>query len=75
MNEMIVKQIKNARLERGLTQHDLAKHLGRRPLLFQNLSGERFKYLQVIFINSLNCSISLLEFFFGEEYGKRIFKI
>lgn len=41
MNEIIVKRIKEARLERGYTQHDLAEHLGRSTAAISELEREK----------------------------------
>lgn len=68
MNEIIVKRIKAARVERGLTQQDLADQLGRTAAAISDLergkvqvtAGDLFKLARY-----LNKPI---EYFYGEEY-------
>ena len=65
MNELIVQKIKNLRMERGLTQKDLADHLGRTAAAISDL--ERGK-VQVTASDLFILSELLgkpIEFFFG----------
>jgi len=71
MNDLIVRKIKEARLERGLTQKDLANHLGRTSAAISDLErGKVQATASDLFIISrlLNKPI---EFFYGEEFGER----
>jgi transcriptional regulator with XRE-family HTH domain len=69
MNEIIVKRIRDARLERSLTQHDLAEHLGRSTAAISELERGKVQvtasdlYLIAQLLNKP------IEYFFGEEYG------
>ena len=67
MNEIIVKRIKEARLERRLTQHNLAEHLGRSTAAISEL--ERGK-VQVTASDLYQISQMLnkpIEFFYNED--------
>jgi len=69
MNNLIVKKIKEARIERGLTQKDLANHLGKTAAAISDL--ERGK-VQVTASDLYHISQLLnkpIEYFFGEELG------
>ena len=68
MNEIIVKRIKAARMERGLTQQNLADQLGRTAAALSDL--ERGK-VQVTASDLLKLARYLnkpIEYFYGEEY-------
>jgi len=70
MNELIVKRIKETRLEKGLTQQDLANRLGKTAAAISDL--ERGK-VQVTASDLFLISQLLqkpIEFFYGEEYGE-----
>jgi transcriptional regulator with XRE-family HTH domain len=70
MNEIIVKRIKEARLERSLTQHDLAEYLGRSTAAISELERGKVQatahdlYLIAQLLNKP------IEYFYGEEYGE-----
>ncbi len=69
INDLIVKRIKDARIERGLTQKDLADHLGRTAASISDL--ERGK-VQVTASDLYKISLLLrkpIEMFFGENFG------
>jgi transcriptional regulator with XRE-family HTH domain len=71
MNDLIVRKIKEARIERGLTQKDLADHLGRTSAAISDL--ERGK-VQVSASDLYSISQRLnkhIEFFFGEERNEK----
>jgi len=71
MNDMIVKRIRDARLERSLTQHDLAEHLGRSTAAISELERGKVQvtasdlYLLAQLLNKP------IEYFYGEEYGEK----
>jgi len=71
MNEIIVKRIREARLERDLTQHDLAEYLGRSTAAISELERDRVQvtasdlYLVAQLLNKP------IEYFYGEEYGDK----
>ncbi len=69
MNETIVKQIKAARIERGLTQKDLADHFGKTPASISDLERGRVQ----VSASELYAIAKLLdkpiEYFFGEDFG------
>ena len=44
MNKEIVKRIKDARLEKGLTQQDIANYLGKTAAAISDLERERCKF-------------------------------
>ena len=73
MNELIVKRIKDARIERGLTQKDLADHLGRTAAAISDL--ERGK-VQISASDLYKLAVFLgkpVEYFYGINYsGKEI---
>lgn len=69
INDLIVNRVKDARIERGLTQKDLADHLGRTAASISDL--ERGK-VQVTASDLYKISEYLrkpIEYFFGEDYG------
>jgi transcriptional regulator with XRE-family HTH domain len=69
INEIITKRIREARKERGLTQQDIAVHLGRTAAAISDLERGKVQ----VSANDLYIIAKLLnkpiEFFFGEEYG------
>lgn len=69
INDLIVKRVKDARLEKGLTQKDLADHLGRTAASISDL--ERGK-VQVTASDLYKISQYLrkpIEYFYGEDFG------
>jgi transcriptional regulator with XRE-family HTH domain len=69
MNDLIVKRIKDARIERGLTQKDLADYLEKTSAAISDL--ERGK-VQVTASDLYKLSQLLnkpIEYFYGEEFG------
>ena len=71
MNDLIVKRVKEARLEKGFTQQDIANHLGKTSAAISDL--ERGK-VQVTASDLYQISQLLkkpIEFFYGEEYGEK----
>ncbi|MHA1280526.1 MAG: helix-turn-helix domain-containing protein [Candidatus Helarchaeota archaeon] len=69
INDLIVKRVKEARIEKGLTQKDLADHLGRTAASISDL--ERGK-VQVTASDLHKISLFLrkpIEYFFGEDFG------
>lgn len=69
INDLIVKRVKDARIDRGLTQKDLADHLGRTAASISDL--ERGK-VQVTASDLYKISQFLrkpIEYFFGEKFG------
>ena len=71
MNELITKRIREARKERGLTQQDLANHLGRTAAAISDL--ERGK-VQVGAVDLYHISKLLnkpIEYFYGEDFGRK----
>jgi len=69
INDLIVKRVKDARIEKGLTQKDLADHLGRTAASISDL--ERGK-VQVTASDLYKISVFLrkpIEYFFGENFG------
>lgn len=69
INDLIVKRVKDARIEKGLTQKDLADHLGRTAASISDL--ERGK-VQVTASDLYKISQYLkkpIEYFFGEKFG------
>lgn len=69
INDLIVKRVKEARVEKGLTQKDLADHLGRTAASISDL--ERGK-VQVTASDLYKISLFLkkpIEYFFGENFG------
>ena len=69
MNDIIVQKVKDARIERGLTQKDLATHLGKTSAAISDM--ERGK-VQVTASDLHSISKFLnkpIEFFFNEEIG------
>jgi transcriptional regulator with XRE-family HTH domain len=76
MNDIIVHRIKEARLERGLTQQVIADHLGRTAAAVSEM--ERGK-VQVNASDLYTIALLLnkpIEYFFGEDYsGKEIEEI
>jgi len=69
INDLIVKRVKDARIEKGLTQKDLADHLGRTAASISDL--ERGK-VQVTASDLYKISLFLrkpIEYFFGENFG------
>jgi transcriptional regulator with XRE-family HTH domain len=71
MNEIIVKLIKEARLERGLTQHDLAKHLGRSTAAISELERGKVQVSASNLYQIAQLTNKPIEYFFGEEYGEK----
>jgi len=69
INDLIIKRVKDARVDRGLTQKDLADHLGRTAASISDL--ERGK-VQVTANDLFKISRFLrkpIEYFFGENFG------
>ena len=69
INDLIVKRVKEARLEKELTQKDLSDHLGRTAASISDL--ERGK-VQVTASDLYKISQYLkkpIEYFFGEDFG------
>ena len=69
INDLIVKRVKDARIEKGLTQKDLADHLGRTAASISDL--ERGK-VQVTASDLYKISHFLrkpIEYFFDENFG------
>jgi transcriptional regulator with XRE-family HTH domain len=69
INDLIVSRIKQTRIERGKTQQDLAKHLGRTSAAISDL--ERGK-VQISASDLYRLSRYLnkpIEYFYGEEIG------
>ena len=69
MNEIIAQRVREARKERGLTQQDLADHLGRTAAAISDLERGKVQvsagdlYKIAVFLNKP------IEYFYGEEYG------
>ncbi|MHA1280492.1 MAG: helix-turn-helix domain-containing protein [Candidatus Helarchaeota archaeon] len=69
INNLIVKRVKDARIEKGLTQKDLADYLGRTAASISDL--ERGK-VRVTASDLYKISLYLkkpIEYFFGENFG------
>jgi transcriptional regulator with XRE-family HTH domain len=71
MNEIIVKRIKEARLERGLTQHDLAEHLGRSTASISELERGKVQVTASDLFQIAQLVNKPVEYFFGEQYGEK----
>jgi len=68
-NDLIVKRVKDARIEKGLTQKDLADHLGRTAASISDLGRGK---VQVTASDLYKNSLFLrkpIEYFFGEDFG------
>jgi transcriptional regulator with XRE-family HTH domain len=71
MNDLIVKKIKEARLERGLTQHDLAEHLGRSTASISELERGKVQINASDLYQVAQLTNKPIEYFYGEEYGEQ----
>ncbi|MCZ7553156.1 MAG: helix-turn-helix domain-containing protein [Anaerolineales bacterium] len=69
MNDAIVKRIKEARQERGLTQHDLAEHLGRSTAAISELERGKVQVTAADLYLIAQLLNKPIEYFFGEEFG------
>ena len=71
MNDLIVKKIKEARLERGKTQSQLAERLGRSPAAISELERGKVQ----VSASDLNTIAEYLnkpiEYFYGEDFGDK----
>jgi len=68
MNELIVKRIKAARIERGMTQQDLASHLGRTAASISDLERGKVQVTASDLYTLARYLNKPIEYFFGEEY-------
>jgi len=71
MNERIVKRIKQARTERGLTQQDLANHLGRTAAAISELERGKVQVSASDLYQIAQLLNKPIEYFYGEEYGEK----
>jgi transcriptional regulator with XRE-family HTH domain len=69
MNNFIVKRIKEARIERGLTQKDLAKHLDRTAASVSDLERGKVQVTASDLYKLAKYLNKPIEYFFGESYG------
>ena len=70
MNEFIVKKVKVARLERGLTQKDLAKHLDRTSASISDLERGKVQVTASDLAKLAKYLNKPIEYFYGESFGE-----
>jgi transcriptional regulator with XRE-family HTH domain len=70
MNDLIVKRIKEARIERRFTQQDIAKHLGRSTAAISELERGKVQVSASDLYQIAQLLNKPIEYFFGEEYGE-----
>ena len=70
MNELIVKKVKAARLERGLTQKDLAKHLDRTSASISDLERGKVQVTASELAKLAKYLNKPIEYFYGESFGE-----
>lgn len=68
MNEVIVKRIKAARVERGLTQQSLADQLGRTAAAISDLERGKVQVTASDLFKLARYLNKPIEYFYGEEY-------
>ena len=71
MNDLIVKRIKEARLERGLTQQNLAKHLGRSTASISELERGKVQVTASDLFLIAQLLNKPIEYFYGEEFSDK----
>jgi len=71
MNKKIVKRIKEARRERGLTQKDLAKQLGKNAASISDLERGKVQVNASVLYSIAQILDKPLGYFFGEEIGEK----
>ena len=69
MNEFIVKKVKAARLERGLTQKDLAKLLDRTSASISDLERAKVQVTASDLSKLAKYLNKPIEFFYGDSFG------
>ncbi|MBN1538289.1 MAG: helix-turn-helix domain-containing protein [Anaerolineales bacterium] len=69
MNDLIVRKIKEARLERGLTQKDLADHLGKTAAAISDLERGKVQVTAGDLYHIAQLLNKPIEYFYGEEFG------
>lgn len=69
MNELIVKNVKAARLERGLTQKDLAKHLDRTSASISDLERGKVQVSASDLSKLAKYLNKPIEYFYGDSFG------
>ena len=68
----IGQRIQAARKDRGLTQRDLASHLGRTPAAISEIERGRVQQIGAIDLYSLSTLLDKpIEYFYGEDYAGR----
>jgi transcriptional regulator with XRE-family HTH domain len=70
-NEEIARRIKQARLERGFTQKDLAKFLNKTPSNISDIERCRVQVSAVDLHTLAEALNKPIEYFFGEQWGDR----
>lgn len=68
-NESIVERIKTARIERGLTQKDLADHFGKTPASISDLERGRVQVSAIELYAIAKLLDKPIEYFYGEDFG------
>lgn len=68
-NETIVERIKAARIERGLTQKDLADHFGKAPASISDLERGRVQVSAIELYEIAKLLDKPIEYFYGEDFG------
>jgi transcriptional regulator with XRE-family HTH domain len=68
LNETIVKRIKDTRIERGLTQQDLANQLGRTAASISDLERGKVQITASDLFQLARYLNKPIEYFYGEEY-------
>jgi transcriptional regulator with XRE-family HTH domain len=71
MNKQIVKRIKDARRERGLTQKDLARQLGKNAASISDLERGKVQVNASVLYSIAQILDKPLGYFFGEEIGEK----
>ena len=69
MNDLIVRKVKEARLQRGLTQKDLANHLGRTSAAISDLERGKVQVSASDLYRIAQLFNKPIEFFYGEDMG------
>jgi transcriptional regulator with XRE-family HTH domain len=69
MNETIVKKIKDARIERGLTQKDLADHLDKTAAAISDLERGKVQVSASDLYKIAELLNKPIEYFYGEDLG------
>jgi transcriptional regulator with XRE-family HTH domain len=69
MNDLIVNKIKAARIERGMTQKDLADHLGRTAAAISDLERGKVQINASDLYHLAQLLNKPIEYFYGEEFG------